>query len=49
MKEIQQKISAQMNLPPGYNIEYGGSYAEQQRSFKELLMILIAASLRSFQ
>src|SRR5258706_8604509 len=34
MKEIQQKISAQMNPPPGYHIEYGGSYAEQQRSFK---------------
>ncbi len=48
MKEIQQKISSQLNLPPGYHIEYGGSYAEQQQSFKELLMILIAASLLVF-
>jgi len=48
MKEIQQKISSQMNLPSGYHIEYGGSYAEQQKSFKELLMILIAASLLVF-
>ncbi|MBK5272166.1 MAG: efflux RND transporter permease subunit, partial [Bacteroidia bacterium] len=48
MKEIQQKISSQINLPPGYHIEYGGSFKEQQQSFKELLMILIAASLLVF-
>jgi CzcA family heavy metal efflux pump len=48
MKEIQQKISSGLNLPAGYHIEYGGSYAEQQQSFKELLMILIAASLLVF-
>ena len=48
MKEIQQKISSQLNLPAGYHVEYGGSYAEQQKSFKELLMILIAASLLVF-
>jgi multidrug efflux pump subunit AcrB len=35
-------------LPPGYHIEYGGAYAEQQQSFKELLLILIAASLLVF-
>lgn len=48
MKEIQQKISLQLSLPAGYHVEYGGSYAEQQKSFKELLMILIAASLLVF-
>jgi CzcA family heavy metal efflux pump len=48
MKEIQQKISSKLNLPSGYHVEYGGSYAEQQKSFKELLMILIAASLLVF-
>ncbi|MES1220286.1 MAG: efflux RND transporter permease subunit, partial [Bacteroidota bacterium] len=48
MKEIQQKISSQLHLPTGYHIEYGGSYAQQQQSFKELLMILIAASLLVF-
>jgi len=48
MKEIQQKISSQLELPSGYHVEYGGSYAEQQKSFKELLMILIAASLLVF-
>ena len=48
MKEIQQKISSQLHLPTGYHVEYGGSYAQQQQSFKELLMILIAASLLVF-
>ena len=48
MKDVKEQISSQLLLPPGYHIEYGGSYAEQQKSFKELLMILIAASLLVF-
>lgn len=48
MKEIQQAIVSKLNMPVGYHIEYGGSYAEQQQSFKELLMILVAASLLVF-
>ena len=37
-----------LNLPPGYQIVYGGSYAEQQQSFQELLLILVVASLLVF-
>ena len=48
MKDIQKNISSQLTLPPGYYIEYGGAYAEQQRSFRELLLILITASLLVF-
>ncbi|MEP7268060.1 MAG: efflux RND transporter permease subunit [Saprospiraceae bacterium] len=48
IKEIQSKIKSSIHLPQGYHIEYGGAYAEQQQSFKELLMILIAASLLVF-
>lgn len=48
IKDIQSKISAKINLPPGYHIEYGGAYAEQQQSFKELLMILVSSSLLVF-
>ena len=48
MKDIQKNISSQLVLPPGYYIEYGGAYAEQQKSFKELLLILITASLLVF-
>jgi CzcA family heavy metal efflux pump len=48
VKDIQNNISSKIVLPQGYHIEYGGSYAEQQQSFKELLMILIASSLLVF-
>ena len=48
MKDVQAKISSELTLPSGYYIEYGGAYAEQQKSFSELLMILIAASLLVF-
>ena len=48
IKQIQQQIGAKINLPRGYHIEYGGAYAEQQKSFKELLLILITASLLVF-
>jgi Cu/Ag efflux pump CusA len=48
MKEIQKSVSARITLPQGYHIEYGGAYAEQQKSFKELLLILITSSLLVF-
>ncbi len=48
MKEIKQRVSSNVVLPQGYHIEYGGAYAQQQQSFKELLMILIASSLLVF-
>jgi CzcA family heavy metal efflux pump len=48
MKDIQHNVSSQIVLPPGYHIEYGGAYAQQQQSFKELLMILITSSLLVF-
>jgi len=35
-------------LPQGYHVEYGGAYAEQQKSFHELLIILITSSLLVF-
>ncbi len=47
MKDIKHKLTA-INLPPSYQITYGGAYAEQQRSFAELLKILIAAGLLVF-
>ena len=48
MKDIQKKVSTEIHLPKGYHIEYGGAYAEQQKSFHELLLILITASLLVF-
>lgn len=48
MKDIQAAVTAKINLPSGYHIEYGGAYKEQQQSFSELLTILIASSLLVF-
>jgi CzcA family heavy metal efflux pump len=45
---IQKSIKQKVNLPQGYHVEYGGAYAEQQQSFKELLIILITSSLLVF-
>ncbi|MVT40843.1 MMPL family transporter [Chitinophaga oryziterrae] len=43
MNEIRK-----IKVPPGYHVEYGGAYADQQQSFNELLIILITASLLVF-
>ncbi|HVY73634.1 MAG TPA: efflux RND transporter permease subunit [Puia sp.] len=48
MKDIQDSVSSKIVLPQGYHIEYGGAYAEQQQSFRELLTILLASSLLVF-
>jgi CzcA family heavy metal efflux pump len=48
MKSIKNTISKNIVLPEGYHIEYGGDYAQQQQTFKELLYILITACLLVF-
>ncbi|HSZ34241.1 MAG TPA: efflux RND transporter permease subunit [Puia sp.] len=48
IRSIQSEVKTKVNLPQGYHITYGGSYADQQQSFQELLLILIAASLLVF-
>jgi Cu/Ag efflux pump CusA len=48
MPAIQNAIAQKISLPSGYHVEYGGAYAEQQQSFKELLYILIASCLLVF-
>jgi len=47
MKNIQARL-AEIKLPSSYQIVYGGSYAEQQQSFAELLKILIISGLLVF-
>lgn len=46
--EIQKELTSKLALPKGYTIAYGGAYSEQQQSFKELLLILVLASLLVF-
>jgi multidrug efflux pump subunit AcrB len=48
MQDIQKEISDKIDLPQGYSIVYGGAFAEQQKSFNELLIILILACLLVF-
>jgi len=48
MKDVQAQVLANVRLPKGYHIEYGGAYAEQQQSFRELLIILVLSCLLVF-
>ncbi|MCX6175250.1 MAG: efflux RND transporter permease subunit [Ignavibacteriales bacterium] len=48
LADIRKEISKKIVLPAGYQIVYGGAYAEQQQAFTELLMILISAVLLVF-
>jgi multidrug efflux pump subunit AcrB len=47
MKEIQSKLAQDKWLPPG-TVEYGGLYVQQQQSFRNLLIVLLAALLLVF-
>jgi CzcA family heavy metal efflux pump len=48
ISEIKSMIGKNLPLPPGSYIVFGGTYAEQQSSFRELLIILISAILLVF-
>ncbi len=41
--DIQKHIAAQVELPPGYTIAYGGQFENQQRSMKRLALIVPTA------
>ncbi len=38
--DIQQRIAEQVTLPPGYTIDYGGQFENQQRAMKRLSIIV---------
>jgi heavy metal efflux system protein len=48
ISEIKGIISKNVPLPSGYYIEYGGTFEQQQASFRELLLILIIAVILVF-
>jgi multidrug efflux pump subunit AcrB len=48
INDLQSAFSKKIDLPSSYQIEYGGAYQQQQKSFKELMMILILATLLVF-
>ena len=47
MKQVQQAI-ADLQLPPSIRVQYGGQYAEQQKSFKDLAFVLVLAIVLVF-
>ncbi len=47
MDAVQNAI-ARINLPPEIRVVYGGGYQEQQRSFKDLVLVLILAVVLVF-
>ena len=47
MAKVQQAV-AEVNLPPEIRVVYGGLYEEQQRSFRDLLVVLALAVVLVF-
>ena len=43
-----QKVVTGLHLPSNIRVEYGGTYQEQQRSFHDLVMVLVLAVLLLF-
>ncbi|MEI6884886.1 MAG: efflux RND transporter permease subunit [Bacteroidota bacterium] len=48
MNEIKSTLARDLIMPAGYYVVYGGTYAQQQSSFNELLFILLAAIILVF-
>jgi len=42
MNKVRQTV-ADMHLPSSVRVEYGGTYEEQQKSFRDLLLVLVMA------
>jgi CzcA family heavy metal efflux pump len=47
MAEVQRRLRG-MILPAGVSLEYGGLYAEQQRAFGQLALVLVAGAVVIF-
>jgi CzcA family heavy metal efflux pump len=47
ISEIQKEI-AKLHLPPTIRVEYGGTYQEQQKSFRDLVFVMILAIVLVF-
>lgn len=48
INEIKTVIAENVPVPPGFYIEYGGTFEQQQASFRELLLILLTAIVLVF-
>lgn len=48
MTEIRRRLPAEVNLPPGIEVDYGGLYQLQRESFFGLTVVLLASILLIF-
>ena len=48
ISKLKKEFSKKLELPHTYKIVYGGAYQQQQKSFKELMKILILATFLVF-
>ncbi len=48
VKDIQKKVDAQVDFPPGYFTEYGGQFENQQRAMKRLYIVVPLTMLLIF-
>lgn len=46
--EAQPKIESQLQIPPGYSIDWGGQFENQQRATKRLMVVVPASILIIF-
>jgi CzcA family heavy metal efflux pump len=46
--QIREQLAKDVKLPPGMTVEFGGLYAEQQSSFRELMTALVLAVMLVF-
>jgi len=48
VKEARQKIKERVSLPPGYRLEWGGQFENQQRAMRRLMIIVPVTVLLIF-
>ncbi len=48
LRDIQERLKKNIQLPQNVFIQYGGLYREQQKSFRDLLLVLLTAILLVF-
>ncbi len=48
VEEAQQRISENVDLPPGYFVTFGGQFESQQRAMKHLTMLMVIVILIIF-
>ena len=47
MEHVKARLAG-LALPAGVTLEYGGLYAEQQKAFQQLTMVLVAGTVMMF-